>query len=91
MDKFFDEITNYVKSRPALIGVFIALVGLFLLLGSIFNWNWIFGDVSPATYSLRKIDGLINLFGRKTARVIFGAISSVIILLGVLIIWLSLK
>jgi len=91
MDKFFDNAANYFKSHPALIGVFVALVGLFLLLGSIFNWNWIFGDVSSTTYSIGKLDGLINLFGRKTARVIFGAISSVIILLGVLIIWLSLK
>jgi len=91
MDKFFDTIANYLKSHPAAIGVFIALIGLLLLLGSIYNWNWLFGDVSKATYSAGKLDGLINLFGRKAARIIFGAISLVILFAGIFIIWLSLK
>jgi len=91
MDNFFDTIANYMKAHPWAIGGFIALIGLVLFLGSVFNWNWLYGDVSPATYSLGKLDGLINLFGRKAARIIFGAFAFFIFLLGVLVIWLSLK
>jgi len=91
MDKFFDNIANYLKSHPVGIGIFISLVGLFLLLASVFDWNWIFGDVSSVNYSMRKIDGLVNLFGRKASRIIFGIIAFLIFLSGIMVIWLSLK
>ena len=80
-----------MKANPIFIGVMIALIGLVLFLGSVFDWNWLYGDVSPATYSIGKLDGLINIFGRKTARILFGAFSFFIFLVGVLVIWLNLK
>ena len=91
MDKFFDDIANFLKSNPAVIGAFIALIGLFLFLASVLNWNWIFGDINPVNYSPGKIDGLVNFFGRKAARIIVGICSFFILLCGFLIIGLSLK
>jgi hypothetical protein len=90
MDKIFDDIAVFFRSHPAVIGVLVAVVGLFLFLAAILNWNWIFGDVSRANYSLCKIDGLVNLFGRKTARIIVGLFGLVIIFAGLLIVGLSL-
>jgi hypothetical protein len=87
----FDKIQQFFANSPTAFGALIAFIGLFLFWGSVFDWNWIFGDVSRTTYSARKIDGLINLFGRKAARIIFGAFSFFIFLVGVLVIWLSLK
>jgi len=87
----FDKIQQFLSNNPIAFGALIALIGLFLFFGSVFNWNWIFSDVIRATYSVRKIDGLINLFGRKTARIIFGAFSLFLFLIGLLVIWLSLK
>ncbi|MDR2144950.1 MAG: immunity 17 family protein [Tannerella sp.] len=85
----FDKIQQFLSNNPTAFGALIALMGLLLFLGSVFDWNWIFGDVSRVTYSVRKIDGLINLFGRKTARIIFGTVSFFVFLAGLLVIWLS--
>jgi len=86
-----DNIQQFLKDNPVIYGIFLILLGLFLLLGAVFDWNWLFGNVSRTNYNARKIDGLVNLFGRKTARVVFGALCFLMILGGVLIIWLSLK
>ena len=86
-----EKIQQYLSDNPAAYGTFLILLGLFLLLGAVFDWNWIFGDVSPVNYSFRKIDGIINFFGRKTARVLFGIVSVAIMLGGILWIYASLK
>jgi preprotein translocase subunit SecF len=86
-----DNLTKFFTEHPAAIGIFIALLGLLFLLASIFDWNWIFGDVSAATYDTGKLDGLINLFGRKTARIIFGAIGAIVFLSGILAAWSALE
>ncbi|MDR2204810.1 MAG: immunity 17 family protein [Flavobacteriaceae bacterium] len=87
----FDKIQQFLSNNPTAFGALIALMGLLLFLGSVFDWNWIFGDVSRTTYSLTKLDGWVNLFGRKTARIIFGTVSFFVFLVGVLVIWLSWK
>ena len=85
-----DNIQQFFKDNPAAYGIFFILLGVFLLLGAIFDWNWLFGNVSQ-TFNTRKIDGLVNLFGRKTARVVFGALCFLIIFCGVLTVWFNLK
>jgi len=87
MDKYIDKIQKFFTENPAALAALIAALGLTFLLGSILNWNWLFGDVSPATYSIGKLDGLINLFGRKAARIIFGAIGLFIFIIGAAIAW----
>jgi hypothetical protein len=85
-----ENIQQFLSDNPVIYGIFLLLLGLFLLLGAIFGWNWIFGNVSPVNYDFGKIDGLVNFFGQKTARIIFGTFSVLVMLGGVLVIWLSL-
>ena len=87
----FDHIKAYVSEKPWLFGVFFIAIGLFFLLASIFNWKIIFGDVSKATYSLKKLDGIINMFGPKTARIVFGLSSFLVMGFGVLWIYASMR
>lgn len=70
-----------IKSQPSVIGILIVVVGLLLFLGSIFKWDFISS----------KIGGLVNFFRRKTIRVIFGIVCVFIMLVGIFVIWLSLK
>ena len=86
-----NDLQKFFADHPAAIGLLVALVGLFLFLGSVFDWNWIFGDVNRYNYNPGKIDGLVNLFGRKTARMIFGAFSVFVFFAGIVVIWLSFK
>jgi putative intracellular protease/amidase len=44
------------------------LTGLLLLLAAKKEASWLFGDVSPATCHLKKLDGWINLFGKRAAK-----------------------
>ena len=85
-----ETIKQYVADNPYVWGVFTILFGLFFLLAAIYDWKIIYGDVSTVTYNLNKIDGWINMFGKKTARVIGGAFSVLLILLGIVICWLCL-
>lgn len=86
-----DLIEKYFKDNPAAYGLLAVLVGLFFVLASVFDWNWIFGDINPVNYDLNKIDGMVNFLGRGPARVIVGAGGFVSVILGMLVIGLCLK
>jgi len=86
-----DKIQRYLAENPEWAGVLIAAFGIFLVLASAFDWNSIFGDINAANYSTRKIDGLVNLFGRKTARVICGCIGCIVFGAGVVWVCIYLK
>ena len=86
-----EKIQQFFSDNPVWGGVFIAAIGLFILFASIFDWEWIFGNVNRATYSLNKIDGIVNFLGRKTARVIAGFTGVIVILAGILWIWIYMK
>ena len=64
-------------------GLFMIGCGLLFLMAAIRDWNWVFGNVSKTTYSLAKLDGIINKFGRKTGRVFAGIGGVVVILCGI--------
>ena len=87
----FDNIQPFLRDNPVIYGIVFFLLGLFLFLGAVFDWNWIFGNISKTNYDSRKIDGLTNLFGRKTARFLFGALCLLIMLSGLIAVWLNLK
>ncbi|MDR3046262.1 MAG: hypothetical protein LBU51_01435 [Bacteroidales bacterium] len=44
------------------------LTGLLLLIAAKKEASWLFGDVSPATHNLKKLDGWINLFDKRAAK-----------------------
>ena len=79
--QFFAEI---LTKNPHYFGLFVAFVGVFMLLAAIYDWNWIFGNVNKVDYNLQKIDGWVNFFGRKAARIISGVFSVLVILTGLL-------
>ncbi|MCL2148653.1 MAG: Imm17 family immunity protein [Methanomassiliicoccaceae archaeon] len=88
MSDISERVGQFLKDNPVSFGVFAVLIGVFGLLGAVFDWDWLFGNVSGVDYNLGKVDGLVNFFGRPAARVIFGASCFLPILCGVVLIWL---
>lgn len=86
-----DKIQQFLTDNPVWGGVFITVVGITLLTASVYDWNWLFGDINPMTYNTRKIDGLVNLFGRRTARITCGILAVLTIMGGLVWIWLSIR
>lgn len=84
-----EQIKTYFKEHPAYFGLVIIALGIVLLISAIKGSKWLFEkDVSGSTYSLDKIDGWINMFGKKTARVVTGITSVILILAGVVWFWI---
>lgn len=78
-----DKIDNFFRENPHVFGLLFAVFGLVMLIMAITGAKWLFKkDVSGVTYSLKKIDGWINMFGVKTARIVVGIVSLVIIAAG---------
>jgi len=86
-----DKIQQYLASNPEWAGVLIVVIGILLLCSAIFDWNWIFGHGSATNFNLWKVDGIMNIFGRKTARVILAIFSIAMIAGGIVWIWIYLK
>ncbi|MDR2953626.1 MAG: immunity 17 family protein [Prevotella sp.] len=84
MDKIRETLEEWVKEYPVILPLFCIVLGILLLLACILDWNWIFGDISGSNYDPRKIDGLVNMFGRKTARFLVSILSIFLIVIGVL-------
>jgi len=83
-----DKLKDFITANPQYFGIFFVLVGIMGLLAAIFDWNWLFGNVNTNTYNLKKIDGWVNFFGRKTARIISGVGSVLTILAGIVWFWI---
>ncbi len=86
-----EKVQQFFASHPEWAGVLIVVIGVVLLLACIFDWHWIFGDINPNNYSLSKVDGLVNFFGRKTARVLCAGVALMMITGGIVWIWIYLK
>ena len=67
-----DNIKIYISLHPELFGILFLLIGIVIFISALLDANWLFGNVSSVTYSLKKIDGWVNMFGRKTARIVAG-------------------
>jgi hypothetical protein len=80
---FLEKAKDFLTKNPHFFGILFVIFGILGLLASIFDWNLIFGEVSGVTYNLKKVDGWVNFFGRKPARIIFGIGSCMVILAGV--------
>jgi hypothetical protein len=75
-----DVLKPFLTDNPHYLGLFFALIGAIGLIAAIVDANWLFGDVNRTTYNLQKIDGWVNFFGRKAARIISGVFSTLVIL-----------
>lgn len=56
--------------------ILLLAAGGFSLLGAVNDWDWFF-----ASYKAQR---MVNLFGRKGARVVYGLIGAFIILIGIM-------
>jgi hypothetical protein len=84
MDKdIAHKVEQFFRENPKFLGIFVILVGIFILMASIFNWNWIF---SGHSWNLKKIEGISNFFGRGIARLFFGIGGIGIIILGIILV-----
>jgi hypothetical protein len=77
-----NQIKTFLTGNPHYLGLVFALFGLVGLFWAVTDANWLYGNVNQMTYNVRKIDGWVNLLGRKAARIISGVISVIIILSG---------
>jgi hypothetical protein len=82
-----DKVKTFFTENPHFVGIFFALVGVVLLISAIKDANWLFGNVNTLDYNLKKVDGWVNFFGRKAARVIVGFMSILVILAGIVWFW----
>jgi hypothetical protein len=82
-----DKLKAFLTEKPQYFGIFFILIGIGGLVSAIVDAHWLFGDVSGVTYNLKKIDGWVNFFGRKPARVISGVFSVFVIFAGIFWFW----
>jgi uncharacterized membrane protein YidH (DUF202 family) len=54
MDKDIAQKAEQIfRENPRFLGIFVILVGIFILMASIFNWSWIF---SGHSWNVKKTD-----------------------------------
>ena len=58
-----------------IMGLGSAAIGLFSLMGALKNWEWFFNNY--------KARGLVAIFGRNGARIFYGILGAIFILIGV--------
>ena len=86
-----ENLKSFFSANPHYFGLLFALFGVVMLIAAIKGAKWLFEkDVSTLTYDIKKIDGWINLFGKKTAQVIVGIGSVVVIIAGLAWFFLSI-
>jgi flagellar biosynthesis protein FlhB len=64
-----EPIQNFLQAHyQTALPVMGILTGLLLLIAAKKEASWLFGEVSPTTCNLKKLDGWINLFGKRAAK-----------------------
>ena len=82
-------LEELLTKNPQYFGLLVVIVGVVMLISAIKGAKWLFeDDVSAVTYNMKKIDGLINMFGKKVARIIVGIGSVVAIIAGIVWFWI---
>jgi flagellar biosynthesis protein FlhB len=82
------DIQKYFQRNPRYFGVILIIFGIIAFVSTLFNAKWLFTNTSN-TYNLKKMDGWINIFGKKAGRVAGFIISIMIIIAGIMyiILW----
>ena len=59
------------------VGLFLVAAGLFSICGAAFDWDWFINS--------RKAQLFVALFGRNGARIFYGILGTVIVIIGALV------
>lgn len=81
---FIEFLNNYMIKNFGLCGFILLTMGLLLTIGSINDWNWIYGPQSSG-----KLRHIVNAFGRRAGRWIGGLIGLLCMSLGIIFTILS--
>ena len=82
-----EKIKDFIKENPHYFAIFFLFMGIGGLICAIIDANWLFGNINRLSYNFKTIDGLVNFFGRKTARIVFGGFSIAVIIGGIFWFW----
>ena len=84
-----EKLENLFTENPHYFGLLIVVFGVVMLISAIRGAKWLFEkDVNKLTYNMKKVDGRINMFGKKAARIIVGIGSVGIIIAGLVWFWI---
>lgn len=84
-----EKAKNYFSEHPGYAGFIMIGIGAVLLYAAIRGSKWLFEkSVNGSVMNLDKIDGWINVFGKKTARVVAGLLAVILISIGVFWFWI---
>jgi tetrahydromethanopterin S-methyltransferase subunit G len=80
-----ENIQQFFQDNPRLFGIVLIVFGIIIFMANKLNAKWFFGT-NRNTYNLNKMDGWINLFGKKAGKIIGYGISIGIIISGIVFI-----
>jgi uncharacterized membrane protein len=78
-----ENIQKWLHENPRYFGIVLILFGIIVFFATLFNAKWLFNN-SQYTYNLKKLDGWINIFGKKAGRIIGFIISILLIIAGIM-------
>ncbi|MDR0840644.1 MAG: immunity 17 family protein [Christensenellaceae bacterium] len=82
MEAIGQKVETFLFTYPGLV---LAMLGGLLLLGAIFDWQWVVGEKHAAPRRAGLFSFFLRNGSRKTRRVLIGIASVLIILFGVVV------
>lgn len=83
ISEFFNNLFENVQGKPAIAGLVISSIGLFLLLAVIFDADWML-EGGNGFFNIASIS---KMFGRNVARVLMGIVCIILIVAGITLVW----
>jgi uncharacterized membrane protein len=78
-----EYIQKYFQENPQYFGIVLILFGIIVFISTLFTAKWLFNNTAN-TYTLKKMDGWINIFGKKAGRIVGFIISILLIIAGII-------
>jgi uncharacterized membrane protein len=83
-----ENIQKYFQENPRIFSIVLIIFGLIIFIANKLNTKWFF-ETNKNTYNLNKLDGWINIFGKRAGKIIGYIMSIGIIIAGIvfIILW----
>ena len=69
-----EKFTSFFTENPQFVGLFIAAVGILIMVGAILRWKWIIGGDNTTTRTGLFGYIIYKLFGRRVFFIVTGAL-----------------